>query len=178
MRLVVIVGALIGISMAAAAQQPYAGLQTRALKALSEQQIDDLRNGRGMGMALAAELNGYPGPVHVLELADRLGLSEAQRSKVSTLFEAMKAEAIPLGERLIAQEAELDRHFAEKTVTPSTLEALTASIAATQGALRAAHLKYHLLTRNILSPEQARQYAVLRGYADGGHHGGHGQRRH
>ena len=48
---------------------PYAGYQQRPIKALSEQQIADLRAGRGMGLALAAELNGYPGPVHVLALA-------------------------------------------------------------------------------------------------------------
>src|SRR4051812_41793505 len=88
----------------AAAQTPYAGIQTRAIKALSDQQIADLRAGRGMGLALAAELNGYPGPSHLLELADRLGLSDAQRSSARKLFEAMKSETIPIGERLIAQE--------------------------------------------------------------------------
>jgi hypothetical protein len=57
------------------ARQPYAGLEARSIKTLSDQQIGDLRAGRGMGLALAAELNGYPGPMHVLELADALGLS-------------------------------------------------------------------------------------------------------
>ncbi|MBW5435799.1 hypothetical protein FXB41_13685 [Bradyrhizobium canariense] len=52
--------------------QPYAGLEHRPIKALSHQQIEDLRAGRGMGLALAAELNGYPGPSHVLEFGDRL----------------------------------------------------------------------------------------------------------
>ena len=36
------------------------------IRGLSEQEIDDLTNGRGMGLARAAELNGYPGPLHVL----------------------------------------------------------------------------------------------------------------
>ena len=63
----------------AVAQTPYAGMQTRSIKALSDQQIADLRAGRGMGLALAAELNGYPGPSHVLELADKLDLSPDQR---------------------------------------------------------------------------------------------------
>ena len=71
------------------------------VKALSEQQTADLRAGRGMGLALAAELNGYPGPLHVLELADQLDLTADQRSKVQQLFDAMKAEAMPLGSRLI-----------------------------------------------------------------------------
>jgi hypothetical protein len=40
----------------AQAQTPYAGLQTRSIKAFSEQQVADLSAGRGMGLALAAEL--------------------------------------------------------------------------------------------------------------------------
>ena len=48
---------------------PYAGQQTRAIKALSPEDLAGLLNGEGRGMAKAAELNGYPGPVHVLELA-------------------------------------------------------------------------------------------------------------
>src|SRR6188768_1977014 len=79
----------------AQAQTPYAGMQTRPIKALSEQQIADLGAGRGMGLALAAELNGYPGPSHVLELADALELSADQRTRVKVLFDAMKAEAMP-----------------------------------------------------------------------------------
>ena len=79
-------------------QSPYVGFQDRPIKSLSDQQIGDLRAGRGMGLALAAELNGYPGPAHVLELASSLQLMEQQRTKVEVLFAAMKAEAIPLGQ--------------------------------------------------------------------------------
>ena len=53
--------------------------------------------GRGMGLALAAELNGYPGPIHAIELAEQLHLSPDQISKLQSLFEAMKAETIRLG---------------------------------------------------------------------------------
>src|SRR5260370_9134594 len=104
---------------AAAAQTPYPGLQARPITALSGQQVADLKAGRGMGLALAAELNGYPGPSHLLELADQLGLSDAQRNTVRSLFEAMKAETIPIGERLIAQETALDPHFATHKSTPT-----------------------------------------------------------
>src|SRR5450755_3168536 len=107
MKCTIVLGALLFASTTAIAQTPYAGMQTRPIKALSDQQIADLRAGRGMGLALAAELNGYPGPSHVLELADKLGLSDAQRSQVRSMFEAMKTETIPIGERLIAQEAAL-----------------------------------------------------------------------
>ena len=150
---------------------PYAGLERRAVKALSSDEIADLRAGRGMGLALAAELNGYPGPVHVLEHAGSLALSGEQRARMQTLYEAMRAEAIPLGERLIGEETHLDRLFAERTVTADSLARATAGIGATQAALRQAHLKYHLATMDVLTPAQIERYGVLRGYA--GEAGGH-----
>jgi len=153
----------------AQAQTPYAGMQTRPVKALSEQQIADLGAGRGMGLALAAELNGYPGPSHVLELADKLELSAEQRAGVQRLYDSMKAEAMPLGTKLVEQEAELDKQFATRTVTPESLRASTAAVAATHGVLRETHLKYHLSTGGILTPSQMTKYTELRGYGGGGH---------
>ena len=161
-----IAAALMLTATAANAQTPYAGMQTRSIKALSEAQMADLGAGRGMGLALAAELNGYPGPSHVLELADRLELSADQRSRIKGLFDSMKAEAVPLGAKLIEQEADLDKQFASRTVTPESLKASTAAVAVTQGELRETHLKYHLSTVEILSPGQMQRYAELRGYGD------------
>lgn len=151
--------------------QPYAGLQTRPLKALSGEELADLREGRGMGLALAGELNGYPGPKHVLELARELNLTNAQRARTQELFDAMTAEAVPLGHRLIAAETDLDRQFSGRTVTRASLTAATATIGATQGELRAAHLKYHLAMMDVLTPEQIARYGELRGYGatPGGH---------
>jgi hypothetical protein len=174
---VVALGASIAHAQHESSHAPYAGLETRAVKALSDQQLADLRAGRGMGLALPAELNGYPGPVHVLEHAAALDLSAEQQTRVRALFEAMKAEAIPLGERLIAQEADLDRLFAGRTATLANLEAATARIGRTQAELRTAHLKYHLATVEILTADQIRRYGELRGYADASHgarrsHGG------
>src|SRR5437660_8528653 len=105
----VILSSAVWVTPGRAQHQPYAGLETRAVKALSDQQIADLRAGRGMGLALAAELNGYPGPLHLLEVADSLMLSDSLRTTVQELYGAMKAEAVPLGERLIEQETALDR---------------------------------------------------------------------
>ena len=158
--------ALILISTSAFAQTPYAGMQSRPVKALSEQQVADLQAGRGMGLALAAELNGYPGPSHVLELADKLDLSPDQRGQVQRLFDSMKAEAVPLGSKLIEQESSLDRQFATHAITPEILKVATAEVAMTQGALRETHLKYHLATVRILTPDQMQRYAGLRGYGD------------
>ena len=148
----------------ASAQTPYAGMQTRAIKALSDQQVADLGAGRGMGLAMAAELNGYPGPSHVLELADKLELTPDQRKRIKAMFDAMKAEAVPVGERLIEQETKLDRLFADREITPSTLGAVTEEIGMTQGRLRQTHLKYHLAMMDVLSPAQLERYRELRGY--------------
>jgi Spy/CpxP family protein refolding chaperone len=117
-----------------------------------------------MGLALPAELNGYPGPVHVIELADALRLTDAQRSRAKTLFEEMKAEAIPLGEQIISEETALDRLFADQTITPAMLTAVTARIATAQGELRAAHLRYHFTMRDTLIPDQIAFYDEKRGY--------------
>jgi Spy/CpxP family protein refolding chaperone len=159
----------ISIAPAAFAQQPYGGFAERPIKALSAEQIADLRAGRGMGLALAAELNGFPGPVHALELAVPLGLSEPQITTIRRAFEAMKAEAVPVGEKLIAQEAELDRMFATRTITSDLLPAQVEAIGQTQAALRAIHLKYHLAIEPLLTPQQAERYAELRGYGQRDH---------
>jgi Spy/CpxP family protein refolding chaperone len=178
--LVIIAGAMLGTTAWAAGKAPYAGWQARAIKALSAEQIDDLRNGRGMGLALPAELNGHPGPRHVLDLADQLELTAAQQAEARELFDAMQAQAIVLGEQVLAAEAGLDRLFA--TGTPSDAEILAAAIEVgrLQGVLRAHHLRYHLAMREVLSSHQVMRYQQLRGYsADGPRgHGDHGEMRH
>jgi hypothetical protein len=146
----------------AQSSQPYAGLEHRPIKALSHQQIDDLRAGRGMGLALAAELNGYPGPSHVLEFGDRLDLTADQRIQVQRLFDAMKQEAVPLGNKLVEQEAELDRLFF--VAMSESLKATLVAISETQALLRESHLKYHLSTTALLDQSQMQRYAELRGY--------------
>jgi len=158
-----------------AAASPYAPLAGRAVKAFSDEQVADLKAGRGMGLALAAELNNYPGPLHVLELADGLQLSAGQRARTQELMAAMKAESIALGERIIAAETALDRQFAGRVVTRDSLAAATAQIGRLQGELRATHLRYHLDMAAILSSAQIGRYAELRGYGAGGagHHPKH-----
>jgi hypothetical protein len=166
MKTTSILAALVLASTAAFAQSPYAGMQTRPIKALSEQQVADLKAGRGMGLALAAELNGYPGPAHLLELADKLDLAADQRSKLQELFASMKQEALPIGAKLLEQEAELDREFVSHTITAESLKSSTAAIAATQGILRETHLKYHLSTAALVTQSQMQRYSDLRGYGD------------
>lgn len=142
----------------------YTGFEQRQIKALSDQQIADFRAGRGMGLALPAELNSYPGPLHVLEMADALALTEDQRTRTKALFDEMKAKTILLGEQIIAEEATLDRLFAERRISPDALTVTTSRIGALQGELRAAHLRYHLTIHSLLGPDQIARYDEVRGY--------------
>lgn len=161
---------------APAAASPYAGQETRAIKALAPQEVRDLRAGAGMGLAKAAELNHYPGPRHVLELAEPLTLSEKQRAATEAIFAAMQARAIALGEALLAEEQALDAAFASGAIDTATLRTHTAEIGRLQGELRAVHLAAHLEVKVLLSPAQVSAYDRLRGYTGGapGRHAGGG----
>lgn len=143
---------------------PYAGMQTRPIKALSAQQIAGLKSGRGMGMAMPAELNGYPGPMHVLELATQLNLSDEQAERTRTLFAEMQAQAIAAGEEVIAAEAVLDNLFQEKRANNENVSAAVARAAQAHGKLRETHLRYHLAMMEILSADQVALYSTARGY--------------
>ena len=116
----------------------------------------------GLRVSATGPPNGYPGPIHAIELAGRLGLAADQVVKLQAAFEAMKAEAIPLGATLISQERNLNDDFAKRTVTPASLETTTQQIGATQAALRAAHLKYHITTVAILTPDQVQPQELIR----------------
>jgi hypothetical protein len=143
---------------------PYTGQEQRAIKALSEEEIRDLLEARGMGLAKAAELNSYPGPLHVLQLAAQLGLSDAQRKATDSLYANMRQRALSIGRQIIEAERTLDRAFVNGAIEPATLRSQTGAIASLQGELRAVHLEAHLAQRALLTPEQITRYDVLRGY--------------
>lgn len=144
---------------------PYAGLQSREIKALSAEDLRALAEGQGMQLALAAELNGYPGPSHVLEHADALQLTPQQREATQALMHAHKAQARTFGAQVIEAERELDRAFAAKTISETELARLTGRIGALQAQLRAEHLRTHLRQAALLTPPQVARYQQLRGYA-------------
>jgi Spy/CpxP family protein refolding chaperone len=145
---------------------PYAGQQSRIIKALSEEDIAALLKGEGMGMAKAAELNGYPGPIHVLTLARELELTPTQRQQIQAIFDRMSAAAKPLGAELVEHERMLDQAFAETEITPDRLATETTAIGELAGRLRLVHLAAHLETRALLNPAQIALYQHLRGYGD------------
>ena len=146
------------------ADQPYAGMQDRPIKALTDKRIDGLLTGKGIGYALAAELNHYPGPRHALDMADGLGLSEDQQSRIRALFYDMEARAIALGKEIVAAEEELDGKFESRQIDRDSLQALVGRIADLEGKLRFVHLATHLDMREILSHHQVVLYDRMRGY--------------
>lgn len=170
MKLIVIVALL---ALAACASNPgghtghgapYAGQQSREVKALSDEEVRSYLDGAGMGFAKAAELNGYPGPMHSLENADALGLTPAQRAAIDTLMRAHKAEVRALGAEVVRLERELDGLFARSTATPAGVEGKLAEIAAAQAKVRGSHLKAHIATTALLTAGQIDLYGQLRGY--------------
>ena len=166
---------LLTVTVTVSAESPYSGQQTRTIKALSEQDVEGYLNGQGMGFAKAAELNHYPGPRHVLDLADELNLDRQQIAATETLFDAMKTRAVVLGEQLVDKEQQLDRQFAEGSINPDTLATLTGEIGKLQAELRYVHLETHLKQKALLTDHQVRHYDRLRGYSDGQSSGVHEQ---
>jgi Spy/CpxP family protein refolding chaperone len=148
-------------------QKSYAGEERREIKSLSPEEIEQLLQGQGMGLAKAAELNHYPGPRHVLELGEQLELTPAQRAATENAFRRMREEAIRLGGQIVERERALDALFAKGDIDAETLRTTTAEIARLQGNLRAAHLAAHLEMRRLLSPQQIKKYDELRGYTSG-----------
>jgi hypothetical protein len=141
------VGLIVVAGAAGAAEtSPYAGWQKWSIEALAPEQIEDYLTGRGMTMALPAELNGNPGPRHVLDLAGELGLTPEQLAQTEALFEGMRRQASELGAGIVTHEAELDELFA-------SLERAAARTS----------LSYLLAMRDLLEPSQNRAVPAAAG---------------
>jgi Spy/CpxP family protein refolding chaperone len=155
------------LAVAAVAQHSpgYAEFQQRDIKALSPEQVRDLHEGRGMGLSLPAELNGSPGPMHVLQLRDKLGVTSAQASQIEQVRTEMTAAARRLGASIVQEERALDAAFKSGTADEPMVQSLAERIGALNGELRAAHLVAHLKTRRLLTPTQVAAYDAERGYA-------------
>lgn len=167
--------AILALAAAAAtqAQPPYAEHTGREIKALSAEEVAGLLSGAGLGFALPAELNGWPGPKHVLELADQLGLNAETRAQVEAIRGEMSREASALGAELVEVERAIDQLLAQTEATDPELELRLAQLVEQAGVLRGrvrfAHLRAHLATRPLLSAEQLAHYERARHHQDRGH---------
>ena len=119
-------------------------------------------SGRGFGLAFAADQNGYPGPMHVLELKDRLKLTADQEAKMHTLMAAMFSESQPKSARLLDAERKLRRLFADSAASRAAVRAAAAEVEHARAEVRLVHLLTHLRTRDLLTDEQRRLYQEAR----------------
>ena len=125
----------------------------------------DYLAGAGMGYARPAELNHFPGPMHVLELGEQLGLSDKQRAATKTLMDEHKRAARALGAELVESERALEALFKKGSVDEATLARAVREVAAIEGEYRLSHLETHRRMRALLSDEQVKKYDALRGYS-------------
>ncbi|WP_146589535.1 hypothetical protein [Puniceibacterium confluentis] len=176
LKALVAAGAVGTAGMVLADTSPYAGQDQRPIAALSSQDIEALLAGQGWGFAKPAELNGYPGPSHVLDLAEDLDLSAQQRAQVQRIFDRMQTEAQALGAQYVAAESALDAAFAANAITAEQLTVLTGQAAMIEAQLRRVHLAAHLETAPVLTRHQTMIYNKARGYGEGAgpsQHDGH-----
>jgi Spy/CpxP family protein refolding chaperone len=146
----------------------YTGQQNRIIKSLSPEDIESLQTGTGDafgGMAKLAELNGYPGPRHVLDLANELKMSNEQKENITTIYDNMKIKSVELGQEILNVEKIANEEFINKTITDSQMKQLIFKSSEIYGQLRYAHLSTHLKMLAILTPEQVNLYNNLRGYS-------------
>jgi hypothetical protein len=152
---------------ATAQTSPYLGQEKRAIKALSDQETADILAGKGVGLARSAELNHYPGPLHVVQLKEQLALNPVQTEEVQAIFNRMSGDARVLGKEWIDRERVLESGFAQHAITADQISVQTMAIGNVQGRLRDVHLTAHLKTKAVLTPEQIAKYDALRGYQAG-----------
>ncbi len=161
---------LLPLAEASQDNKPYAGQQDRQIKALSGKDVDDLLAGRGWGFAKSAELNGFPGPAHVLEAEKDLDLSPESKAKIQKIFKDMNSEARRLGALFVDAESRIEKAFASADVTPEKLTTLLAEAEALRAQLRFVHLRAHIETAPLLTRHQTVLYNRLRGYGSGNAH--------
>ena len=145
-------------------QSDYIGQEKRQIKTLSKDDIHDLQNGNGWGLAKAAELNGVPGPKHLLEMKEEIRLTTEQINRIEIIYSDMKAQAIPLGNKLIESERALNLSFAKREIDDQKLLKFLDNISSVRKQLRYVHLAAHLQSVPVLKEEQISLYNELRGY--------------
>jgi Spy/CpxP family protein refolding chaperone len=123
---------------------------------------ENVRDGRGFGMAFVADQQGYPGPLHVLELKDRLRLSRDQEVKAQALLAAMFAESRPKSARLLDAEVKLRRLFATGRPDEAAVRTAVTEVEMARADVRLVHLMFHLKMRDALTDEQRRIYQEAR----------------
>ena len=134
----------------------------RGVQAAMDEMDRVIGTGLGAGLAFAADQNGFPGPLHVLELADRLRLTAEQTRRMEALQTAMLAASRPASRLLLDAEARLRRLFADGVADEARVRSAVAEVERARTEVRLVHLLTHLQVRPELTDEQRRLYQQAR----------------
>ncbi len=161
-----------GAAAADTLRSPYAAIPGTAASGLLPEEVEGLTKGQGMALALAAEVNGYPGPRHVLDAAasGQLDLRPEQREAFLRLYDGMLAEAKAKGQEILQMEEQLAMRFRHGHIDEAGLRQILEHIGQLRAQLRFLHLRTHLEAKALLTPEQIARYRTVRGYETGGAH--------
>lgn len=129
--------------------------------AFLEMERQAIERGEGFGMAMPADRSGYPGPKHVLELQEQLKLTPEQVAAMGKLIAEMKQKAVERGREVLNAEQRLEQMFAEGR-SEDELREETYRVASLRAELRWVHLRTHLATRKLLTPQQIEAYTHIR----------------
>ncbi len=143
---------------------PYAHTQSAEFATLTPDEVRELRNGEGMGLARAAELNSFPGPRHLLDLKAKLDLNEGQVTRIEAIHTKMKTRAIAKGKDILRAERHLANLFASGRPTATEMSRMTKHLGIIRGQLQAIHLLAHIESTRELTARQIKRYDRLRGY--------------
>ena len=146
------------------AASPYAHTQSSEFSTLTPQEVRELRNGEGMGLARAAELNSFPGPRHLLDLKADLDLTREQIARIEAIHAKMKTRAIAKGKVILQAELHLSNLFATGRPTVAETTRMTEHLGIMRGQLQAIHLLAHIESTRELTADQIERYDRLRGY--------------
>ena len=126
-----------------------------------EEEQASIARGEGFGMAMPADMAGYPGPRHVLDMQKELGLTAGQKAGVEKILEAMHEKAMARGKELFDAQARLEQMFRDGR-PEADLREQSFRVDSIHAELRWIHLSAHLAAQKLLTPEQIAKYTRLR----------------
>jgi hypothetical protein len=111
----------------------------------------NIGEGRGFSMAFVADQQGDPGPLHVLELKDRLKLTPEQEIKAQALLTAMFAESRPKSAHLLDAERRLRKLFVDGRADEASVRTAVAEVERARSEVRMVHVLCFISRPGIFS---------------------------
>jgi Spy/CpxP family protein refolding chaperone len=136
------------------------------IPSLTYEEYMNYKMGKDPGMAKAADMNNYPGPMHVLNWEKELKLSVNQKSQIQSIYDIMKKKTAEMGDLIFKEEKKLNDLFASGKANEGSIIYYSNKIGLLQGELRNTYLQAHLKTQQMLTIDQVKKYRKLRNYSN------------